>query len=485
MRGLLDVGWNAQDICALSLQQLLHLYHSLGERCNGMVNGVKIMTILLNETHDPALRSWVASANMPGTDFPIQNLPFGVFRRFAQDEAFRVGVAIGDQIVDLSAAHARGLFVGTASKAALMARGSALNGLMAMGPAAWSQLRLALSRLLREGASESSRLAECLVPQSDVVHAVPAQIGDYTDFFTSHYHALNAGRVFQPGNPMLPNFKWLPIGYHGRSSSIEISGGSFHRPWGQSRAPGEEAPSFGPSQRLDYELELGAFIGAGNRHGQPIAIDKSEDHVFGLCLLNDWSARDVQSWEAMPLGPFLAKNFATSLSPWIVTMEALAPFRGALPRAHDDPPTLPYLHAAGGDGQAAIDIELEVRLESAAIGREGVVLTRTNYRHAYWSLAQMVAHHTSNGCNLRPGDLLGTGTQSGPTRGEEGCLLELTCGGKEPLRLPNGEERAYLNDGDTVVMRGWCAREGHVRIGFGECRGTVAPQLGNAGMHQQ
>jgi fumarylacetoacetase len=435
------------------------------------------MTHTPNETHDPALRSWVASANEPGCDFPIQNLPFGVFRRFGRGEAFRVGVAIGNKIVDVTAVQDNGLFSGAAVAPALMARGSTLNGLMATGPAAWSQLRLALSRMLRQGSREAARLSDCLVPQSEAVHALPAQIGDYTDFFTSQYHALNAGRVFQPDNPMLPNFKWLPIGYHGRSSSIEISGGSFHRPWGQSRAPGEAEPSFGPSQRVDYELELGAFIGAGNRRGEPIDIDEAESHVFGLCLLNDWSARDVQGWEAMPLGPFLAKNFVTTISPWIVTMEALAPFRCALPRAQDDPPTLPYLRPRSGQGRCAIDIELEVRLEHAALASEGVALSRTNYRHAYWSVGQMVAHHTSNGCNLRPGDLLGTGTQSGPTRGEEGCLLELTRGGKEPLGLSNGETRSYLHDGDTVVMHGWCEREGFARIGFGECRGSLLPAL--------
>jgi fumarylacetoacetase len=430
---------------------------------------------MLNETHDPDLRSWVASANDPGSDFPIQNLPCGVFRRDGSNEPMRGGVAIGDRVLDLAAACERGAFSGAAHEAARHACAPTLNALMAQGPAAWSALRLALSRLLRESVPEAERLSDCLLPQREAEFSVPAHIGDYTDFFTSQYHALNAGRLFQPDNPMLPNFKWLPIGYHGRSSSIAISGSEFHRPWGQVRPAGATAPVFGPTQALDYELELGVFIGGGNRLGEPIAIDVAEDHVFGLCLLNDWSARDVQAWEAVPLGPFLAKNFFTSLSPWIVTLEALAPFRCPLPREASDPEGLPGLWPRSGHIDGAIDIELEARLVTAGSGGEGAPLTRTNYRHAYWSAAQMIAHHTENGCNLRPGDMLGTGTQSGPTRGEEGCLLELTRGGREPLNLPNGDTRSFLQDGDTLVLRGWCERPGHARIGFGECRGTVLP----------
>jgi fumarylacetoacetase len=430
---------------------------------------------MLNETHDSGLRSWVASANEPGSDFPIQNLPFGVFRRAGSDEPMRAGVAIGDSVLDLAAACARGAFSGAAQQAAQQACAPTLNALMAEGLATWSALRLALSRLLRASVPEAERLHDCLVAQVDVEHGLPAHIGDYTDFFTSPYHALNAGRLFQPDNPMLPNFKWLPIGYHGRSSSIVISGSGLHRPWGQVRAPGAMAPVFGTTQALDYELELGVFIGAGNRLGDPIALDAAEDHVFGLCLLNDWSARDVQAWEAVPLGPFLAKNFFTTISPWIVTMEALAPFRCPLPREADDPAGLPGLWPRTGHIDGALDIELEARLVTGRTGREGELLSRTNHRHAYWSAAQMIAHHTENGCNLRPGDLLGTGTQSGPTPGEEGCLLELTRGGREPLTLPNGETRSFLHDGDTVVLRGWCERHGHARIGFGECRGTVLP----------
>jgi fumarylacetoacetase len=433
------------------------------------------MRSLLNETHDPALRSWVASANDPDSDFPVQNLPFGVFRRAGSTEPLRAGVAIGDMILDLPAAVARGAFRGAAQQAAQHACGPMLNALMAEGPSAWSALRLALSRLLRDAVPEADRLHDCLLPQREAEHGLPAHIGDYTDFFTSPYHALNAGRLFQPGSPMLPNFKWLPIGYHGRSSSIAMSGARFHRPLGQVRAPGAEAPVFGPTQRLDYELELGVFIGTGNPLGEPIGIDAAEDHAFGLCLLNDWSARDVQAWEAVPLGPFLAKNFFTTLSPWIVTLEALAPYRCPLPRASGDPPTLPGLWPRTAHLDGAIDIQLEARLVAAGTGGDGVALSRTSHRHAYWSAAQMIAHHTENGCNLRPGDLLGTGTQSGPTPGEEGCLLELTRGGQAPLTLPNGETRSFLHDGDTVVLRGWCERAGQARIGFGDCRGTVLP----------
>jgi fumarylacetoacetase len=426
----------------------------------------------LNETHDPRRRSWVASAGQPGTAFPIQNLPLAVFRRRGGSEAWRGGVAIGDQILDVRAALALGVFDADAQPAARYAAADRLNGLMAMGPAAWSALRLGLSRLLREHAPQADRLGACLVPQAEAEYTVPAQVGDYTDFFTSQYHALNAGRVFRPDQPLLPNFKWLPIGYHGRASSIEISGTAFHRPWGQHRAEGAQAPGYGPSQQVDYELELGAFVGPGNRRGEMIAIDAAEDHLFGVCLLNDWSARDVQAWESVPLGPFQAKNFITSVSPWIVTLEALAPYRCEVPRETGDPPTLPHLSAAAGH-PGGIDIQLEAWLETA--DGPAARLSRTSYRHAYWSLAQLVAHHTGNGCNLRPGDLLGTGTQSGPGRGEEGCLLELSRGGREPVPLPGGQVRRYLHDGDTVVLRGWCEREGFASIGLGECRGTVLP----------
>ncbi|NRF70561.1 fumarylacetoacetase [Aquincola sp. S2] len=429
---------------------------------------------MLNTTHDPQLTSWVASANRPDADFPIQNLPHGVFRRRGSGEAWRGGVAIGDQVLDLGPAAALGLFDGLAAEAAALAAAPQLNGLMAAGPVAWSALRAALSQALRERAPQAARLRECLVPQADAEHTVPAQIGDFTDFLASYDHMVNAGRIFQPAHPELPNFRWLPIAYHGRSSSIDVSGTDFPRPLGQTRAPGAAAPSFGPSQRLDYELEIGAFVGPGNVRGRPIAVGDAQAHLFGIVLLNDWSARDLQAWEALPLGPFMAKNFLTTISPWIVTLEALAPFLCGLPRRAEAPEELPYLRLPPGREHAAFDIQLEVALQTATSAAP-MPLTRRSARHFHWSLAQMLTHHASNGCNLRPGDLIGSGTQSGPNDDEKGCLLELSHGGQRPIRLPNGEERAFLEDGDTVVMRGWCERDGFARIGFGECRGTVLP----------
>jgi fumarylacetoacetase len=435
------------------------------------------VAIELNETHDPKLRSWVESANDPATDFTIQNLPFAVFRRAG--EGWRGGVAIGDQVLDLGAVAGHGLFSGAAGEAAAAGAQDKLNALMALGPAAWSALRLALSRALREGAAERSALALCLVPQAQAQFDVPARIGDYTDFYTSIHHATNIGRQFRPDNPLLPNYKWVPIGYHGRASSIGVSGQALRRPWGQTLPPGAAAPVLAPSRRLDIELELGVFVGPGNAQGEPIAIERAEEHVFGLCLLNDWSARDLQGWEYQPLGPFLAKNFATTVSPWIVTLEALAPYRVAPPeRPAGDPQPLAYLDSARNRQAGAFDIQLQVLLETGAMRARGEApapICRTSYRHAYWSLAQMVAHHTVNGCNLAPGDLLGTGTLSGPTLEEAGALIELTEGGKRPLRLPSGEQRSWLEDGDRVTLRGWCERPGGARIGFGACEGTIDP----------
>ena len=432
----------------------------------------------LNETHDPALRSWVASANQASSDFPIQNLPFAVFRRQGTNEVFRGGVAIGDQILDLAAAAASGVFPADAAAAVQAAAGETLNALMALGQPAWSALRLALSRALREGSAAQASLASCLVPQPVAEYTVPARIGDYTDFYTSVYHATNIGRQFRPDNPLLPNFKWIPIGYHGRASSIRVSGQTFPRPLGQTLPPGAQQPVFGPCKRLDYELEMGVFVGGGNALGEPIAITEAEANVFGLCLLNDWSARDIQAWEYQPLGPFLSKNFATTISPWIVTLEALTPYRVAFTRPSDDPQPLPYLDAPENWEQGAIDVQLEVLLQTQQmreLGQAATRLTHTSYRHAYWTVAQMVAHHTVNGCNLQPGDLLGTGTLSGPTLDQAGALIELTVGGKQPLTLPNGQTRTYLEDGDAVVLRGWCEKPGAARIGFGECIGCVLP----------
>ena len=429
---------------------------------------------MLNETHAPELTSWVESANRPGTDFPIQNLPHGVFRRRGTFEAFRGGVAIGDMILDVQSAAALGIFSGIAADAAAHAGTSTLNRLMAMGPAAWSALRLNLSRLLRSSAPEADLLRPLLVAQRDVEYTVPCNIGDYTDFFTSRNHALNCGHLFRPEAPLPPNFKWLPIGYHGRASSIDISGTSLQRPLGQV-CPRGGSPAFVPCHMLDYEMELGAFVGPGNRRGERITISDAENHVFGMCLLNDWSARDVQAWETVPLGPFNSKNFLTTISPWIVTLEALAPFRCVPWREDEDPEALPYLRLSDTAAPGGLDIQLEVWLTTAKSNSEAMRLSRSSYRHSYWTLAQLVTHHTQNGCNLRPGDLFGTGTQSGPENGEEGCLLELSHGGTKPLILPNGESRTFLEDGDTVIMYGWCERDGYARIGFGECRGTVLP----------
>ena len=438
----------------------------------------------LNHTHDPAARSWLASANEPGSDFPIQNLPFGVFRRRGADEPFRGGVAIGDQVIDLAAVSASGVLDGLAADAARAAAQPALNGLMAMGPAAWRALRHALFAALRHDADATvvSALHACLVPQSAVEHSVPTRIGDYTDFYTSIHHARNVGRVIRPDDPLTPNFQWIPIAYHGRASSVVISGTPFHRPHGQAMAPGASAPVYGPCRRLDYELEMGFYVGPGNALGQPIPIGEAEQHIFGMCLLNDWSARDHQFWEMAPLGPFLGKNFCTSVSPWIVTMEALAPYRVPFAHPADEPQPLPYLDSAANSAQGGVDVQLEVLLESAQHRAKGVApdrLSATSFRHQYWTIAQMLTQHANNGCNLQPGDLLGTGTISGPTYEEAGAIVELSLGGTRQIPLAaTGETRTFLEDGDTVVLRGWCEKPGAARIGFGECRGEVLPAIG-------
>jgi fumarylacetoacetase len=435
----------------------------------------------LNETHEAGLHSWVSSANAAGADFPIQNLPFGIFRRRGSSEMFRGGVAIGDQVLDLDAACASGAFplaqIGSAASRALTcAKRPTLNDLMSLGAESLAGLRLALSRALRQGSAQHTALEPCLVSQADAEMAMPAQVGDYTDFYTSLHHATAVGKLMRPDHPLLPNYKWVPIGYHGRSSSIGVSGLPVQRPLGQRLPPGGNAPVVGPSERLDYELELGVFIGPGNEQGSPIPMAQASSHVFGLCLLNDWSARDLQAWEYQPLGPFLGKNFATTISPWIVTWEALAPYRTAWVRAAGEPQPLPYLHSAELMNSGAIDIALEVYIETAAMRAAGSAphrLSHSNFRDCYWSVVQMVAHHTINGCNLRPGDLLGTGTQSGPAPKEAGSLLELSQGGRQTLTLPNGEQRRFLNDGDDIILRAACERGGCARVGFGEARGRV------------
>ena len=440
------------------------------------------MTMQLNETHDAALTSFVASANDGTTDFPIQNLPFAVFRRAGSDEPNRCGVAIGDQIIDLAWLNRARLLTDNAAAAAACeaAADTTLNRLMAMGTAASSALRLALSRMLRVGSAFEAQLHAGLVSQSDAEYALPAHIGDYTDFYTSIYHATNIGRQFRTDNPLLPNYKWVPIGYHGRASSIAISGQSFPRPAGQLMPPGAEAPTLAPCKRMDYELEMGIFIGSGNVLGTRIDIDDAESHVFGLCLLNDWSARDIQGWEYQPLGPFLSKSFASTISPWIVTLEALAPYRNAWTRDASDPQPLTYLDSDALRIEGAFDIQLEVLIMTEKMREQSLPPHRiclTSYRHAYWTISQLVAHHTVNGCNLQPGDLLGTGTLSGPTASEAGALIELTIGGKQPITLPSGESRAFLEDGDSITLRAHCTKPGAARIGFGTCTGTVLPAL--------
>ena len=422
------------------------------------------MTTALNATHDPKLRSWVASANEAGCDFPIQNLPFGRFRAAGSgSEAFRIGVAIGDQVLDL--------------KACGLVDTDDMNALMNASLKERQALRAAISAGLAEGSGQQAAWSKALLPQAGVEMTVPCRIGDYTDFYTGIHHATTIGKLFRPDQPLMPNYNWVPIGYHGRASSIGVSGQVFKRPQGQTKAPDAAEPGFGPSKRLDYELELGFFVGRGNALGEPIAIGEAEEHLFGVALLNDWSARDIQAWEYQPLGPFLSKNFASTLSPWIVTMEALAPFRAKFERPAGDPQPLAYLDAPSNREGGALDITLEVLLQTAKMRAEGVAparLTRGNTTEAaYWTAAQLVAHHTVNGCNLQPGDLLGSGTLSGPRPDEAGSLIELTQGGKQPITLPNGEKRTFLEDGDTLVIRGYCERAGAVRIGLGEVSGTV------------
>jgi len=434
--------------------------------------------ILVDETHNATARSWLESANRNGCDFPIQNLPFAVFRRAASSEAFRCGVAIGDQIIDLAALAALGAFEAEAAAGIRAGTQPSLNSLMQLGSAVSGAVRRVLFEGLLQGSVLEQTLRRCLVAQADAQYSLPAHIGDYTDFYTSIHHATAVGRMMRPDNPLLPNYRWVPIGYHGRSSSIGVSGQSFPRPRGQRLPPGAREPEVGPSNRLDYELELGVFVGPGNSRGTSISMADAESHIFGLCLLNDWSARDLQTWEYQPLGPFLAKNFATTISPWVVTLQALAPFRVPFARPEGAPAPLPYLESSWNSTAGAFDIQLDALIQSAAMRERQESphrLSSTSFRHAYWTVAQLIAHHTVNGCDLRAGDLLGTGTQSGPTPAEAGSLLELSAGGSQPIQIGRDEYRSFLEDGDTVIFRGWCARPGAARIGFGEAQGRVLP----------
>jgi fumarylacetoacetase len=437
------------------------------------------MPIAPNETHDPTRRSFVASANAPGCDFPIQNLPFGVFRP-APGQPPRVGVAIGDQILDIVMAAFH--FDGLAGEAARVCGAPFLNSMMSLGPEAWSALRLSLSRALSAESGASSLLHPYLIPMTQAEVMMPVAFRNFTDFFASIFHASNAGRMFRPDNPLMPNYKYVPVAYHSRASSVRISGTvPIRRPNGQRKSPTEAAPSFGPSRNLDFELEFGAFIGTGNELGKSVPVGQAAEHIFGYCLLNDWSARDIQAWEYQPLGPFLGKNFGTTISPWVVTAEALAPFHTtAFARPEGDPAPLPHLDDTGDRQNGGLDITLEAYLATETMRRDGVAphrLTQTSFALMYWTWAQMVAHHTSNGCNLEIGDLLGSGTVSGPEKSSWGSLLELTARGAEPIVLPNGEKRGFIEDGDEISFRGFCEKPGQTRIGFGECRAVVLPAI--------
>ena len=432
--------------------------------------------VRLDATHDPQRQSWVTSAN-GHTDFPIQNLPLGLFSP-AADSWPRVGVAIGDQILDLSAAHQTGIFSGDASQVTALAGTASLNAVMALGPGPRRAWRQRMSEVLRAGAPEQRAVEPLLHAASACTMHLPAAIGDYTDFYAGIHHALNVGTQFRPDNPLLPNYKYVPIGYHGRSSSVVVSGTPVRRPNGQRKGPDDATPSFGPSRRLDFELELGIWIGPGNALGDPIPIARAADHISGFCLLNDWSARDIQAWEYQPLGPFLAKNFATSISPWVITPEALAPFRMPQPpRPEGDPAPLPYLLDPEDQHTGALDLEFEVLLLTAQSRPEGLAprrLSLSNAQHMYWTVAQLVAHHSSNGCNLRPGDLFGSGTISAPTPQGFGSLLEITEGGRRSVDVAPGQTRTFLQDGDEVIIRARAQRTGAASIGFGEVRGTIA-----------
>ncbi|HEX5082220.1 MAG TPA: fumarylacetoacetase [Blastocatellia bacterium] len=442
------------------------------------------MSYSINETHDPNLRSWVESANDPNTDFPIQNLPIGLFNRNDSGFKRRIGMAIGDQILDLFECCDAGLLPEKYDAHLFFTRG--LNLLMQLDRFVDFTLRRHAMNLLREGSAiiqdyQKAHPHDCslLVPMSEAQMLVPASVGDYTDFYASVYHATNIGRMFRPDQPLMPNYKWVPIGYHGRASSVVVSGTPIRRPVGQTKDDNSETPAFGPSKVLDYELEVGFFVGQGNERGTPVRITEAEDHIFGLCLVNDWSARDIQRWEYQPLGPFLSKSFATTISPWIVTMEALAPFRApAFERPAGDPDPLPYLNSPENRERGGFDIKLEVFISTEQMREKSIAphrLSSSNTRDLYWTFAQMLTHHASNGCNLQPGDMMASGTVSGATKDSMGSLIELTARGAEPINLPTGEVRRFLQDGDDVIFRGYCEREGFRRIGFGECRGIVTP----------
>ncbi|MFN0279493.1 MAG: fumarylacetoacetase [Pyrinomonadaceae bacterium] len=447
------------------------------------------MTYEINETHAPNLKSWVESANDPNTDFPIQNLPFCVYLRtpgIGQPSNIRIGVAIGDSVFDICSAYEEGKVFEGKTKGWQVAMStvdhSFLSGeLMDDNLSDLAEFRQRMIEIFHEAADEETKekARRYLVPISQCNFLVPSEIGDYTDFYCSIFHATNVGSMFRPDNPLLPNYKYVPIGYHGRASSIVVSGTDVKRPHGQNRSDAEKPPVFIPCKNLDYEMELGFFVGQGNELGQSIPINEAEEHIFGMCLVNDWSARDIQAWEYQPLGPFLAKNFATTISPFVVTMEALAPFRTkAFERPEGDPAPLDYLSDEQNQKFGGLDINLEVYVQTEKMRDENIephLLSRSNTKDLYWTVGQMLTHHASNGCNLQTGDLIASGTVSGKEKSERGCMLELTWRGTEPIELPSGEQRRFLEDGDEVIMKGYCEREGFRRIGFGECRGRIIP----------
>lgn len=431
-----------------------------------------------DSTHDSSLQSWVESANDDACDFPIQNLPYGVC--LTEDDEPRVCTAIGDQVVDLYELACADLFEDVHESLA-DAFDWRLNVLMHFGRPFWRQIRSRLSELMSTECGDlrdDSELRKRAMRPIELTELVcPVDIPDYTDFYASVHHATNVGSMFRPDNPLLPNYKWIPIGYHGRASSIVVSGTPIHRPNGQTRPSDDAPPAYGPCRLLDYEMEVGFYVGGTNAIGEVVSIDDAESRIFGMTLVNDWSARDMQKWEYQPLGPFLAKSFATSVSPWVVTMDALAPFRcAAFERDADDPQPLDYLDSESNRKQGGVDLQVEVLLATKKMrddGKEPMRLSKGSFSDMYWTVAQMLTHHASNGCNLQPGDLMASGTVSGPGKDARGCLLELTWRGTEPITLPTGEERKFLQDGDEIIMRGSCERDGYRRIGFGECRGVV------------
>jgi fumarylacetoacetase len=437
------------------------------------------MTYEINETHDPNLRSWVESANDPNTDFPIQNLPLCVYEFGETEPVLGIGFAIGDKVLDIFGCISDGLMQNEAVAQFAAYRFWSLNGVGSLGNKVLSDLRRQAVFLLTDKNEDRSAVAEHLISVKDVRFESAFKIGDYTDFYCSIYHATNVGSMFRPDNPLMPNYKYVPIGYHGRASSIVISGTDIKRPKGQNHSDAEKPPVFIPAKNLDYEMELGFFVGQSNELGRSIPIGEAEDHIFGVCLVNDWSARDIQAWEYQPLGPFLAKNFATTISPFVVTMEALAPFRtDAFERDPGDPQPLEYLSDPNNQKLGGLDINLEVYIQTEKMRSQGIephLLSRSNTKDLYWTIGQMLTHHASNGCNLQTGDLMATGTVSGKSKEERGCLLELTWRGTEPLELPSGEQRRFLEDGDEIIMKGYCEREGFRRIGLGECRGRILP----------